>query len=164
MDESLYPPGDDVLWQGTCRARFVVPTVAGLLGLGGVMAAVANPVVGGLVALTSLAVVPFRSVTVSVTPDAVLCRLAGPGPRPGVTIPRTEIARAEAVDVRPMSYGGWGYRGSLRLFRWAAMTLRAGPGLRLDLTDGRVFVVTVDGPAGALPYLPTRHAAAPARA
>ena len=30
--------------------------------------------------------------------------------------------------------------------RQAAVVLRKGPGLRLDLVGGRVFVVTVDGP------------------
>ena len=28
----------------------------------------------------------------------------------------------------------------------AAVVLRAGPGIRLDLHDGRVFVVTIDDP------------------
>jgi hypothetical protein len=47
-------------------------------------------------------------------------------------------------EVDPRRYGGWGYRGSLRLYRRAALNLRKGAGLRLELHDGRVFVVTVD--------------------
>ncbi len=55
-------------------------------------------------------------------------------------------AMASVIDVRPMQWGGWGYRGSLKLMRKAAVVHRAGPGIRLDLTDGRVFVVTLDNP------------------
>ena len=45
-----------------------------------------------------------------------------------------------------MEWGGWGYRGSLALVKKAAIVLRAGPGLRLDLLNGRTFVVTIDDP------------------
>jgi len=56
------------------------------------------------------------------------------------------IESASVIDVRPMEWGGWGYRGMLTLMRQAAVVLRAGPGIRVDLADGRVFVVTVDDP------------------
>lgn len=148
----------DVLWAGTCRSRFAIPTAVAVVGAGA-LAAIANPVVGGFVAAAGLAVLPLVSVTVEVTPEVLRCRFAGPGGWPTVSIPVAEIEGAEVIDVRPLRYGGWGYRGSLRLFRRAAVTLRSGPGLRLALTGGRVFVVTVDGPQGALAHLPT---AAPA--
>jgi hypothetical protein len=64
--------------------------------------------------------------------------------RPSVHIALEDIDQVTALDVRPLRWGGWGYRGSLRLFRRAAWIVRAGPGLRLDLRDGRRFVVTVD--------------------
>ena len=50
------------------------------------------------------------------------------------------------IDVRPTEWGGWGYRGSPTLMKRAAVVLRAGPGIRLDLHDGKVFVVTIDNP------------------
>jgi len=48
--------------------------------------------------------------------------------------------------VRPMKWGGWGYRGSLKLMNQAALVHRAGPGIRLDLDGGKIFVVTIDEP------------------
>jgi hypothetical protein len=54
-----------------------------------------------------------------------------------------------------MQWGGWGYRGSLKLMKQAAVVLRAGPGLRLDMTGGRVFVVTIDDPGTAAALLNT---------
>lgn len=60
------------------------------------------------------------------------------------TVPLRDIVRAEAIDVSPMEWGGWGYRGSQWLLGRAAIVMRAGPGLRLDLRSGRVLAVTVD--------------------
>ncbi|MCB9658902.1 MAG: hypothetical protein H6726_14720 [Sandaracinaceae bacterium] len=60
------------------------------------------------------------------------------------SIPLAEITRAEAIDVEPMAWGGWGYRGSMFLMGKAAVVLRKGPGIRLELKGSRVFAVTVD--------------------
>lgn len=79
--------------------------------------------------------------------------LYGPARLPRQRIPLTRIAQASAIDVHPMAWGGWGYRGSLRLMRQAAVVLHSGPGLRLDLRDGKVFVVTVDDPHTAAAVL-----------
>ena len=65
---------------------------------------------------------------------------------PRTSVPLRRIAAARAIDVRPTDWGGWGYRGSLTLMKRAAVVLRAGPGIRLDLHDGKVFVVTIDDP------------------
>lgn len=67
-----------------------------------------------------------------------------PWPRTNVRV--DQIEQATVIDVRPMQWGGWGYRGSLKLMKQAAVVHRAGPGVRLDLKDGKVFVVTVDNP------------------
>lgn len=74
-----------------------------------------------------------------------------PWPQTNIGIGR--IKTASAIDVRPMRWGGWGYRGSLTVFRRAAVVLRAGPGIRLDLHKRRVFVVTVDEPEQAVAIL-----------
>ena len=50
----------------------------------------------------------------------------------------------EVIDVRPGEWGGWGYRGSVKVFGRAAVVLRAGTGIRVDLVGGRAFAVTVD--------------------
>ena len=62
------------------------------------------------------------------------------------SVPLRRIATAQAIDIHPTDWGGWGYRGSLTLMKRAAVVLRAGPGIRLDLHDGEVFVVTIDDP------------------
>lgn len=67
-------------------------------------------------------------------------------PWPSTHVSVDQIDSASVIDVRPMEWGGWGYRGSLTLMRQAAVVLRAGPGIRLDLDNGKVFVVTVDDP------------------
>ena len=65
---------------------------------------------------------------------------------PRTSVPLHRIATARAIEIRPTEWGGWGYRGNLALMNRAAVVLRAGPGLRLDLHDGKVFVVTIDNP------------------
>jgi hypothetical protein len=72
---------------------------------------------------------------------------------PSVHLPLDRIARAEAVDLRPLRWGGWGYRGSLRLFHRAAWIVRAGPALQVELTDGTTFATTVDHPTEAAAIL-----------
>lgn len=73
------------------------------------------------------AVVPFRYVRVSLF----------------------DIEAATVIDVEPMKWGGWGYRGSLKLAGTAAVVTRRGPGLRLDLVGDRQFAVTIDDPTTA---------------
>lgn len=62
-------------------------------------------------------------------------------PRQVIALDR--IASAHPVTIKPMEWGGWGYRGSLRLFGKAAAVLRRGPGLRLDLRNGTLFALTL---------------------
>ncbi len=61
-----------------------------------------------------------------------------------------EPSEIESAEVRRLSFtqmGGFGYRGSLRLLRRAALSTRRGDALELHLTRGRKFFVTVDDPA-----------------
>ena len=58
----------------------------------------------------------------------------------------SEIESAATIDVEPMKWGGWGYRGSLRFGGTAAFVSRKGPGMRLDLTQDRLFAVTLNDP------------------
>ena len=39
------------------------------------------------------------------------------------------------TDVSPMRWGGWGYRGSIKMFGRGAVIQRAGPGIQIDLTE-----------------------------
>src|SRR5690606_19186660 len=77
---------------------------------------------------------------------------AGPG-WPRVVVPLERIASAEAIDLHPAAWGGWGYRGSRALFGRAAWVLRGGEALRVELVDGTVLAVTVDGADAAATLL-----------
>lgn len=71
----------------------------------------------------------------------------GPG---GVVRQVFEPAEVEGAYARNLSFaemGGWGYRGSLRLIRRAALVTRRGDALELELSRRRRFIVTVDQPA-----------------
>jgi hypothetical protein len=124
----------------------VVVVVAGCPGLG-----LSLLLVGSALGL-------MERVEVRVDGDGLEARTRWGFPR--VRFPLAEIEQATAIDVRPSRWGGWGYRGSVSLFRRAAWVLHGGPGIRLDLAKGRVFVVAVDDAeagAAALADLLTRQ-------
>ena len=97
-------------------------------------------------------------VTVTVAAEGV--RVAfGPLRTPSSHIGLEDIETAEAIDVEPLRWGGWGYRLAGR--GRTAVVVRRGPGLLLRRRDGRTLVVTVDGAAqaaGLLNDLITRRA------
>ena len=88
--------------------------------------------------------VQFRRITITVDDTHLRTAFAWPG-FVRVRIPLAEIERLEYVpDLRPVRYGGWGYRGSLRVLKKAAVVLRRGPGVIFALTGDRRYIVTVD--------------------
>ncbi|MBV9314461.1 MAG: hypothetical protein JO100_12180 [Pseudonocardia sp.] len=131
------------LWLGGARSRWA-PPVAGVglsvglvlwLGLGWL------PAIG--LCCVAIAIGWFSSVLVSASADGVAVRY-GPLRWPVTRIPLRRIVRAQATDVRTTS---WGYRGSLALFGAAAVIVRSGTALRLQLMGDKGFVVTVDDAA-----------------
>ena len=148
-------------WQGTCRSQFAVPIFVLFVALGVVVAigigGVGGAAAGVGIAMAGLTVLSIVEIRVVVTDGALVIQFSGPLRWPTMALSLADVATIEAIDVTPLRYGGWGYRGSLRLFRRSAVVLRRGPGLRLALNDGRVFVVTVDDPevavAAATPQL-----------
>lgn len=54
------------------------------------------------------------------------------------------VVTASAFVLRPIEHGGWGYRGSVRFFGRAAVVVRGGPALALELADGKRLSITVD--------------------
>jgi hypothetical protein len=54
------------------------------------------------------------------------------------------IQAARGVRLEPMEHGGFGYRGSLRFSRRAAVVVRAGWGLELVLDGGKRLAISVD--------------------
>ena len=58
-------------------------------------------------------------------------------------IPLDRVDVVEATDIRPMDWGGWGYR---IMPGRSAVVLRSGPGLVVTSTSGKQFAITVDDP------------------
>jgi hypothetical protein len=141
------PAGIRMAWAGGSRSRAMA---AGAV-VAGVVAAAAVPFAMAAVPALAAVAVAFASMAslrATVGEHGLRVR-TGLVPWPSVALPLDRIVRAEAIEVLPSAWGGWGYRGSLRLFRRAAWVLRRGPGVRVDLADGAVFVVTVDDAEGA---------------
>ena len=137
-------------WHSQATARWTwlvagpVALIAVLATVGGVFALGAPGIVLGLSMVgVALAILALTSVSVSVDQRGLTVRY-GPLPWPVSRFPLTAIEVASALDVRPMEHGGWGYRGSRKLFGKAAVVVRRGEGIRLGLRDGTEFVVTVD--------------------
>lgn len=161
-------PTERVAWTGTTEASGVLllPALAlagfALVGLAGGLGLLWWQ--ASILLLSALVVLWFTSVRVRVDERGVEVR-AGVVPWPRVRIPLADIEAARAQEIEPMAWGGWGYRGSLRLAKQAAWVLRRGEGLVLDLTGDRRFAVTVDGAAEAASVvsgLLARRATAPA--
>ena len=76
---------------------------------------------------------------------------------PRTRIPLDRIAEVQTAQVNPLAeFGGWGWRFAVDGRR--GVVLRAGEALQVTRTDGRVFVVTVDGAADAAAVLQTLRA------
>lgn len=65
----------------------------------------------------------------------------------------SDVGHAETLDVQPLKHGGWGYRGSLILFRRAAIVIRGGSALRIALSNGRHLTITIDHPSDGVALL-----------
>ena len=138
-------PGERIFWTSTLSARW--PLMLGVVNLvfALVVTGLAEPWIGMFLLLAAIAVTTFSRIRVTADHTGLTVRYGFLGrPRTRVSIHR--IATAQAIEVRPAEWGGWGYRGNLALMNRAAVVLRAGPGIRLDLHDGKVFVVTIDNP------------------
>ncbi len=139
-------PGERAVWVGSLTNRWLLVPSAGLCVLGLVWLVVGP---GRWIGLTFLPVGLATSVlaTVRVTVDHRGLQVAyGPLHWPRTRIGADQIESADVIDVHPTQWGGWGYRGSIRLMKRAAVVLRRGPGLHLRLRDGSEFAVTVDHP------------------
>lgn len=139
-------PSEQAVWMGHLSSRPMVVIGAGTLALMVLIAAATGGwwllVVGVAAALLLLATAAIR-VTVDARGLTVTSTII---PLRWKHVPLERMTGAWAIDVRPTEWGGWGYR--LRPAS-SAVVLRGGPGLRVDLTDGRAFVVTVDDPTTA---------------
>jgi hypothetical protein len=93
-------------------------------------------------AVVAIALTSFSTIAVTIDPGGL--RIAfGPWGVPKKRIPLTDIDSAQAIDVRPMRWGGWGYRW-VPWKRASAVILRGGHGVKINRVGGHTFVVTVD--------------------
>ncbi len=135
-------------WSGGMSNGLLLALAAALIVIGGIVAVATNPVSGLVMAAAGLIAVSLSSIRVHAGPAGLTVNYGLlPWPRTQITIDRIETA--SAIDVRPMEWGGWGYRGSVKLMKQAAVVVRGGPGVRLDLNGNKTFVVTV--PEAELP-------------
>jgi hypothetical protein len=99
-----------------------------------------------LMVAISIVMVAFSSVRVEANEQGVTV-VVGPFGWPRKHIPIEEITGAAAFDVKPMAYGGWGYRARSGV---RAFVIRSGPAIRIERSEGPDTLVTVDdAPAGA---------------
>ena len=124
----------------TVRSRGFVALGIGCVVVGVALMVFVNLLVGAAVIAVTVAALALSQVTVRV--DETGLRLGfGPGVR--VRVPLADIRQASAEEIRPLAWGGWGYRV---LPGKRALVLRGGPGLVLDLRNGNRFAVTLDEP------------------
>lgn len=144
--------GEEAVWVATARSTSML--LGGWAGVvvGATIAVLSSWPVGLIVIAASVPIIMLSTFRVRADRRGLRIRY-GCLPWPATTVDVTSIERATEIDVRPIEWGGWGYRGSLKLMRRAALVHRAGPGIRLDLVEGRVFVVTVDNPGAAVALL-----------
>ena len=133
-------------WTGTATNRWFYGWAALAFAAAAVTAAMSAGLVTVPLAIAGLVCLTFSRLRMDVTGREVRVHW-GPWGFPKNRVRLDQIVGVEAVAIRPAHAGGWGYRGSRRLFRSAAAMVRRGPAIKLHLEKGRAFIVTVDDAA-----------------
>lgn len=107
------------------------------------LALVVTPTLAGLMVAIAIFIVIFAFVRVDANENGVAISL-GPIGRPRRKIAIDRLTGAGAFEVRPMAYGGWGWR--IRPGR-RAYIIRGGPAIRIERANGVAVIVTVDDAA-----------------
>jgi MFS family permease len=150
IDVPAEPPVDALDLAPTERAAFST-TLRSPLMLGatlaatvviGIAAAFVQPGLWFAVPILGLLGLVFTQVRVTVDRRG-LRLVAGLAGLAFKRIPLGEILSAEAAEINPAEWGGWGYRV---MPGRSALVLRGGQALVLNLKDGRRFAVTMDHP------------------
>ncbi len=137
--------GERVFWSSTLSARWPLFSSLAVLLVALVVTQLTELWVVLVLLFIAIVLSAFGRIRVTADQSGLQVRYGFLG-WPRTSVPIHRIATVHAIDVRPADWGGWGYRGSLTLLKRAAVVLRAGPGIRVDLHDGKVFVVTIDDP------------------
>ncbi len=136
-------PGQHATWTVSVSTRWLRAIALCFVVFGAWLQWVLTGPVGFVLVVIALPILVLASYRVTV--DARGLRIGlGPFGTPTLRFPIEEILAAEAIDLRPSEWGGWGYRGSVKLIRRAALVSRAGEAIRLELTEARQFAVTCD--------------------
>jgi hypothetical protein len=139
-------PGEQAVWVQSMVNLWMLAPALLLAASGLVMLTLGSPrALGGGLVVVGLATSALASIRVTVDRRGLEVTY-GPLHRPRTRIAVHRIASADVIEVHPSQWGGWGYRGSLRLMKRAAVVLRKGPGLHLRLRDGSEFAVTIPDP------------------
>lgn len=111
-----------------------------------VLVFVLDPIWAALMVVIAILLVIFAFVRVDATERGVTVAL-GPLGIPRRRFSMDSITGAGAIEITPLAYGGWGWR--MRSGR-RAYTIRGGPAIRIERSNGVAIVVTVDdAPTGA---------------
>jgi hypothetical protein len=136
-------PGERAVWNARVRSPWAAvggPVLAAALVLGAVASGELWLVLPAFIVALAVATVSEISATV----DARGLSIAyGPLAWPRQRVPLDEIAEAEATQIDPLRFGGWGYRKVPRRPGATAIVIRAGEGIRVHRRDGRDLFVTV---------------------
>jgi uncharacterized protein DUF1648 len=139
--------GEHAVWVGRAAAArgFVGLGLSISIGAGVVAILRITPVATISLAAIALPVLSLALLRTRVSSSAVSVSLGIIGV-PRATYPLSGIIRAEVIDVRPMAFGGWGYRIVKGARAWI---VRAGEGVRLVRPHAFDVVITIDGAEGA---------------
>lgn len=129
------------VWSGRATGRLVTAVGIAVIGAG----LIAWGFTGLVLCVIGFVVLAFASVRVTVARGGVVVSLGWWG-FPMWRIPLDSLGRAEVETVRPMAYGGWGYRVRPGV---RATVVRSGEALRLVRDDRPDLVYTVDDAATA---------------
>lgn len=145
-------PGERVVFTETISPGWMLWLTAGFLAAAVVLAIFAVWWTAFILLLTAVPLLLFSAMRVQADQHSLTVRSALLGVR-FAKVKTADLEQASVIDVEPMKWGGWGYRGSLKLAGTAAVVMRRGPGVHLKLTGDRVFVVTLDNPRAAAAVL-----------
>jgi len=142
-------PGERAYWSGVAHNRWFLLIVAGMVIQFGIFSLLPSkaPTAFGSALLIQLLVLPvlelLSRIRVSINEQGLTIHYGHLG-WIRQRVPLARIVRAAAFELEPLAHGGWGYRGSLRWRGRAAVVVRSGSALRLELRDGTQLSVTVD--------------------
>lgn len=144
--------GRATMWVGHATGRVLAVTAVLTAVLGVILASIGSIVAGVVCVIAAGIVAAFSRVTVMVDRRG-LTVLYSRFHWPRTVIALEDVVSVEEVSLSPATWGGWGYRGSRKLAGRAAVLIRGGPGLRVELADGSKLSVSVDDPAEGVDVL-----------